>query len=268
MAPKLPWFPFYVGVWMTDSDVLELTGEQMGAYLWLLCLQWQHGFLPYEVHRVIPMVPRNIPEAAVTHVFLKFFPPDPDTNERRNPKLASIREKQLATYEVRAASIAEARKSRHHKGVSGDQTGDQSGDVADSIFISSQSGSPKEMVTRGGLGGRLERQLRDGLAPHPEAIELLDLVLLGLPTPARRFAFVSSVRALGPDGANQAGDWVDVAIGMRQAVKGSPGQAPNDNYLASCVRNAKQTRLASPNGRSEPGRPLRQADLDPTASPR
>lgn len=118
MAEQLPWFPFYVSKWMTDDRVLELTGDQMAAYLWLLCLQWQHGSLPYEAHRLIPMVPRNVPDTAVVFACLKFFPPDPDTNERRNPFLAAVREKQMETYRVRVSNIAAGRKSKQNKEVS------------------------------------------------------------------------------------------------------------------------------------------------------
>lgn len=135
MADKLPYFPFYASAWMTDDRVLELSGEQMGAYLWLLCLQWQQGALPYESHRVVPMVPRNISEAAVTYALLQFFPPDPDTNLRRNPKLAAIRDEKVALYKVRVETAKLARKSKQDNGVSSDYVSHQDGHEDDGLYV-------------------------------------------------------------------------------------------------------------------------------------
>lgn len=135
MAEKLPFFPFYASAWMTDDRVLELSGEQMGAYLWLLCIQWQQGALPYESHRVVAMCPRGIPEVAITYVLLQFFPPDPDTNLRRNPKLAAIREEKLALYRVRVETAKLARKSKQDNGVSSHQVSDQASHEDDGLYV-------------------------------------------------------------------------------------------------------------------------------------
>lgn len=84
----------------------------MAAYLWLLCEQWMHGHLPFDVAHVTPGVPKGINESAVAYVLTQFFPPDPDTNERRNPKLAEVREKQVAEYENRKKQLEEARAAK------------------------------------------------------------------------------------------------------------------------------------------------------------
>lgn len=130
VANKLPWFKFYVLDFITDNRVLKLTNEQRGVYLWLLCRQWNDGALPYDVHDIYPLLPPGSESAAVAYVLTTFFPPDPDTNERRNTKLAEQQEERSSAYRSRVKSAGKARKARAHKslqdnGVSGDQTGDQ-----------------------------------------------------------------------------------------------------------------------------------------------
>jgi len=43
---RLPYFPFYVGDWLSSSAVQRMTLEEEGAYLRLLCYQWQDGHIP------------------------------------------------------------------------------------------------------------------------------------------------------------------------------------------------------------------------------
>lgn len=42
----LPWFPFYPGDYLSSSRVARMTLEEQGAYLRLLCYQWQDGSIP------------------------------------------------------------------------------------------------------------------------------------------------------------------------------------------------------------------------------
>lgn len=46
MAVKTPWFPFWVMDYLTDRRVLQMTMEQRGIFLQLLCLQWIEGGIP------------------------------------------------------------------------------------------------------------------------------------------------------------------------------------------------------------------------------
>ena len=110
MAEKLAWFPFYAGAWLGSNRVRRLSGDQMAAYVWLLCEQWEHGHLPFDVTMVTPGVPKGISDAAVAFVLTAFFPPDPDTNLRMNPRLQDIRERQLTAYEGKTRGLAKARE--------------------------------------------------------------------------------------------------------------------------------------------------------------
>lgn len=96
VSKKLPWFPFYVKDWLGSPRIRRLSGDQMAAYLWLLCEQWEHGHLPFDVIQVSAGVPKGISETAIAYALVEFFPPDPDTNLRRNPRLEEIRQEQSA----------------------------------------------------------------------------------------------------------------------------------------------------------------------------
>ena len=115
MADTLPWFPFDTGAWMTDPAILGMTGEQMGAYVWLLCLQWREGSLPYEPARVSEMVPKGISDLAAAQVLGRHFPPDPDTNERRNPRLALERERATVVLKAKIEGAGKTNKMRGRK---------------------------------------------------------------------------------------------------------------------------------------------------------
>ena len=133
MAAKLPWFKFYVHDFLLDDRVLRLTNEQRGVYVWLLCRQWVDGNLPFDVLQVYPLMPPGSDSAAVAFVLSEFFPPDPDTNRRRNPKLAEQQHSAGSAYQSRVETAASARKARARKSkqdnaVSSDQTSHQSSD--------------------------------------------------------------------------------------------------------------------------------------------
>lgn len=144
---KLAWFPLYAKDLMSDRRFRNLSGQQMGAYLWLMMEQWVEGYLPFDIIEVLPGVPKGIDETAVAYVLQTFFPPDPDTNLRRNPKLASIRERQLTAYESRVGAASGARKSRissdqpsdhvghHPSDQASDHHGDHVGDQRETLYI-------------------------------------------------------------------------------------------------------------------------------------
>jgi len=46
MPDPNPWFKFYPGDWLADSNVQAMTAEARGAYIQLLCLCWRDGSLP------------------------------------------------------------------------------------------------------------------------------------------------------------------------------------------------------------------------------
>src|SRR6188768_3005491 len=112
MANKLPWFPFYALDWISDNRVLALSNEQRGVFHWLLCRQWLDGSLPFDVMHVYPLLPPGSDSAAVGFVLHSFFPPDPDTNERRNPRLVEIAREQEEFVEANRQRTVKAREAK------------------------------------------------------------------------------------------------------------------------------------------------------------
>lgn len=129
MADKLPWFPLYASDMMTDRRFRNLSGDQMAAYLWLLMEQWVEGDIPFDVIRVLPGMPKGIAEAAVAYVVEEFFPPDPDTNRRKNPKLAQIADQQMVVLKSRRSGAA---KTNKHKRLCAHRDGDRPADRGES----------------------------------------------------------------------------------------------------------------------------------------
>lgn len=43
MADRFPWFPFYAADWRLSRTVREMTPEQRGGYVELLCVAWHDG---------------------------------------------------------------------------------------------------------------------------------------------------------------------------------------------------------------------------------
>jgi uncharacterized protein YdaU (DUF1376 family) len=47
---KLPWFPFYASDFLTSTG--SMSNEEVGAYIKLLCHQWDKGVLPKDPVRL------------------------------------------------------------------------------------------------------------------------------------------------------------------------------------------------------------------------
>lgn len=92
-----------------------------------------------------------------------------------------------------------------------------------------------------------EQELREGLAPFPFAIAIVDLLLEKVVNPVKRFATISDIRKHGPGGMlEQSGTtWADVAEGLRACGALGDGSM-NPNLLSGCIASAKRTRLDGP----------------------
>lgn len=93
-SENMNWFPFYPRDWLTDPKVMSMNIAQRGAYIHLLAIQWQEGYLP-----------GNSDECALfcggsklSPILLVCFPVDGD-GYRRNPKLEKVRKEQRDKYE-------------------------------------------------------------------------------------------------------------------------------------------------------------------------
>jgi len=137
--PAPPWFPFYHGDWIRSVSHLPL--DVQGAYLRLLCHQWEHGGLNLINHKIdidqvgrICGVGRQRAIAIWQHLAPKFCGKNMRTSEHTaiNEKLESIRAKSETFFRSQATKAkrgAEARWKKAPGDTSGDATGHARGDA-------------------------------------------------------------------------------------------------------------------------------------------
>jgi hypothetical protein len=112
MPKTLDYFRFFPLKHLTDVRVLRMSHAEYHAFMMCLARQWVDGALPYEVDDLIPILPSNVDKRAVTRVVLQFFPPDPDTNLRRNPDLEEDRIDTLRAVEKRRGAQVQSVEAR------------------------------------------------------------------------------------------------------------------------------------------------------------
>lgn len=117
MAGLLPWLKHFYLDWWKSPDVLRMSPAERDAYRWLLDYQFEHEHLPYASAELVALMPRTMDHEAADRVLVAKFPPDPDTNQRRNGRMQEVREQ--AYWEQ--ASLAQSgskggkTKAKRHK---------------------------------------------------------------------------------------------------------------------------------------------------------
>lgn len=108
----LPYFPFYPGEWLRSPTTMGMSLQDQGAYLKLLCVQWEDSCVdPEDIPAIL-----GLDDAAVTAMFgrrvwRKAFPVS-DDGMRRNARLDMERETAIHKAEV-ASKAAHARWDKH-----------------------------------------------------------------------------------------------------------------------------------------------------------
>jgi uncharacterized protein YdaU (DUF1376 family) len=140
---KPPAFQFYTDDFL--GGVATMTQAEVGAYILLLCQQWNHGSIPVQPERQ-----QNVAKGAVSdHVIAKFK--RGADGELRNERLEVERQKQAIYREKQrqkglASGIARASLSREPRLNSGSTTVQPSGQPQGN----SPSPSPSTKLTKGG----------------------------------------------------------------------------------------------------------------------
>lgn len=109
---SLPYFPFYPGEWLRSPTVLGMSLQEQGAYLRLLCVQWEDGYVdPEDVALVLGLDDSAVIEMLSRRPWKRAFPRCED-GMLRNPRLAVDRE--TAQQKVEGAqAAAKARWDKH-----------------------------------------------------------------------------------------------------------------------------------------------------------
>ena len=109
------WFPFYPLHFIGNLNVQAMTYEQMGAYVWLLCVEWVNGSIPADIGALARILKRTTAEMEILwQGIAPCFTPDPDDPSRMiNTRLEEEREiasKRIQGYRKGGAKSA-SRKS-------------------------------------------------------------------------------------------------------------------------------------------------------------
>lgn len=108
-----PWFRFYVREWLTDVRVRAMSLAARGAYIDLLCYQWENGTVPEDLARIARLIGATTAELEqVWPQLADRFPPmrggglqNPRLENERN---ASRRRRDSATTAGRASAASRA----------------------------------------------------------------------------------------------------------------------------------------------------------------
>ncbi len=99
MASPLPYMQFYVKEWLSSSSVTRMPLEAQGAYIRLLCYQWEEGSIPEAKEEVRLMLAASSKQIdAIWNHLCRVFPVSGD-GERRNPRCERDREEAFALME-------------------------------------------------------------------------------------------------------------------------------------------------------------------------
>lgn len=111
---SLPYFPFYPGEWLRSPTVLGMSLLEQGAYLRLLCVQWEDGFVdPEDVPLILGLDDSVVVEMLSRRPWKRAFEVGED-GMLRNPRLAIDRE--TAQQKVEGAqAAAKARWDKHRQ---------------------------------------------------------------------------------------------------------------------------------------------------------
>jgi uncharacterized protein YdaU (DUF1376 family) len=101
-----PAFDLYPQRWLAGT--VSLTAEERGAYIQLLCEQWEQEGLPDDVKRLLAIA--RCRPAALVNILPKF--PKCDDGKRRNSRLEVIREEQRVRIEKSRLKIEKMNAAR------------------------------------------------------------------------------------------------------------------------------------------------------------
>jgi uncharacterized protein YdaU (DUF1376 family) len=111
MTGRLPWFPMHAADFLMDTAVAEMTLEQRGAYITLLCHAWWNGSIPAANERLTTVV-RSFSWSETHEVdhwwtspLTECWVPHPDDPTKLiNHRLEQERARQIALQEQRVAA--------------------------------------------------------------------------------------------------------------------------------------------------------------------
>jgi uncharacterized protein YdaU (DUF1376 family) len=110
-----PYFPFYASDYLSSSKVQRMTLEEEGAYLRLLCYNWQDGFIPNdigELARLCKVTPKKM--AKIWERISEHFGEIPENFAKLfNPRIEHERQKYFANRSLRQVAGSIGGHAKH-----------------------------------------------------------------------------------------------------------------------------------------------------------
>ena len=137
---SLPYFPFYPGEWLRSPTILGMSLEEQGAYLRLLCVQWEDGFVdPEDVPLILGWDEERVARVMQTRPWRRAFTLG-DDGMLRNERLSLELDQALQKTEA-ASAAAKARWEKHRsKGSPRVKRKDAEAEMMDAIHQLAQQG--------------------------------------------------------------------------------------------------------------------------------
>lgn len=216
-----PAFQFYPGDFISSSKVQRMDMAERGAYITLLCFEWQDGSIPDsipELARMCSVTPKKM-ALLWTRVSECFVPHDPQIGRLVNPRLELVRRKQL--------EHSEERKESGKKGAA--ERWKENGSAIKQPMATDASPSPSLSPSSVGEGKKKGKKQGD----YPAAEKRAGRVDLA----AEAFAAIYQIEQRNPYGW-KSGDFVQLAtlrkrLGCETTATPPEWEAALLNYFAS-----------------------------------
>ena len=142
---KMSWFAFFPGDWLSNRDVKRMSLDQRGAYIQLLCWQWQgEGYLDgtdQDIAALGDMIGREWTDERVAQVLQKF--PRAADGRRANTKLLNIWQEAARIHSARRRSAENTNANRYgHRPCAASVTESVTDTVTESVGDPSPSPPP------------------------------------------------------------------------------------------------------------------------------
>lgn len=175
---KLPWFPFYYQVWMTDIAVRMLSNAERGVYMDMLCFCYSENGLPDD-RKILDKVFQC--EKEELDLLLTFF--ESRDGRLHHPKLDAIREDQGAISKARSKAGKKSAQAKKDQALRAEAEGQQNPTSVEQVLseeVTDQPTNPQQNPTitvhnitqhntpYGGSGGEEDLSLEVDPDPTPD----------------------------------------------------------------------------------------------------
>jgi uncharacterized protein YdaU (DUF1376 family) len=149
MVEKSPAFQFYPQDYLADPNVAEMTLEEQGAYIRLICYAWIAGSIPADPERCARMVGNGCSISVATNVQRAFNEPSTDPQRLLHKRVEKERRKQAIRREQTSSAGKKSAEKRNASCAVSTTSNKRSTSVQRNVNPSSSSSDEDECVSKG-----------------------------------------------------------------------------------------------------------------------